>query len=881
MYRNIHYNYKTSEIELFTWNNKGDRIREKHKFEPYFYTETANNPDSYSIFGGKLKKHTFKNEFDKKHSIKTGKIERVYGNLPPEQRFLIDKYCKDVKQEYFSQNPLSIFYLDIEVYSPDEFPNEWEAKHPINVITIYNSLKNEFRVFTLKKEFNPNNLSKENKQFYDSIVDKSKIIITNHSTEKELLSSFINYWSVDYPDIITGWNLPFDIPYIINRIPKLMSQQNCYRLSPLGQVKPIERQKKMGAQYSQTVKDFLIYGITTLDYQDIYMKFNIKPIPNRKLDTILELELEKGKVEYESSNLAKLSEEDWDLFVYYNIEDVNGIKKLEEKLKFLQIARMLAYMGLVPLKKALDTLPIVNGYCAVNALEENKIIPTYEKHNITWKKFDGAFVKEPIPDVYDSIVSFDLNSLYPMTMITLNISPETKFGKILEIRGNKVRIEDNVGKETILSKENFDKIIKKNNIAVSKSNVLFTQHKKGIFPKLVEEVYNKRLDDKSKINKNKKLLQNKDIDFNLRSQLEAENVFLDVSQYARKIFINSTYGYCGNKYAAMSDLDMAESVTLTCQDVIKKSSDILNDIVNKLVGEELKNEPVKYNDTDSVYLSIADILKKYNINFYDSSNDKVNNKIVNLCGSIEDKLNKSIKEWGKNTLNSIDCRFEFKMEAIADRAFFIKKKNYILHILNDEGFHVEKPEKRWKYKGIKLVSAGMPDKLKPIIKNIAHELVLNKNQIIVDEKYIEAYEKFKSLSCDDIALIKSINKFNDYVRDCNDWNVAPRMQANYRGAYYYNKIIQDLNIENKYAKIVQSDKVKYLYLKSNNKYGINVISYIDQYPKEFEELFQIDEMLMFEKAVKDVVAQFYTALDWNILSPNKQAKINILNEFLA
>jgi DNA polymerase elongation subunit (family B) len=877
MYRNIEYNYKTSNVKLFTWDKDGKRVVRNFHYKPHFYTETGNNTGIKSIFGGNLKKHEFDNDFDRRQSIKSGNIERVYGNLPIEQQFLVDAYWQHNKKEGFSQFPLSIFYIDIEVYSPDEFPEQWEANHPVNVVTIYNSLKNEFRVFCLGKDFTPENLSDENTERYKKIGDVSKFKVTTHATEKQLLEAFISYWVRDYPDVITGWNLPFDIPYLINRIIRKLSKKDAKRLSPVGNFRDITRKQKMGAQYDQDVRDYSIDGITYLDYHDVYMKFNNKPIPNRQLDTVLNIELGKGKVKYESANLAKLSEDDWDLFVFYNIEDVNGLKLLEEKLHYLEISRMLAYMGLVPLKKSLDTLVIVNGYCAVNALEDGKIIPTFKRDNIEWRKYDGAFVKEPESGLYSDVVSFDLNSLYPMTIITLNMSPETKFGKVKFLKGDKVLIEDNVGKETTLSTENFYKLIKKYKLALSKANILFTQNKQGIVPRICEEVYNKRLEDKAQIKKNNQKLED-GVDKKTKKEIELQNVALDVAQYAKKIFINSVYGALGNKYMGMSDLDIAESVTLTCQDVIKESSEILNNIVYDICGTKDIPEPTRYNDTDSVYLSIVDVVKKYNLKFFDEEG-KVNPKIVSLSDKIEEKLNDGIKSWGERELNSQDCRFEFKMEAIADRALFIAKKNYALHVINSEGFHVEKESKRWKYKGIRLVSAGMPEAVKPIVEKILQELILTGKKKNVDALYSKAFDEFKNLNVSDIALIKSLNKFDEYVDKCDGWNVAPRMQANYRGAYYYNRLIKLLDIDNKYMKIRQGDKVKFLYLNPNNKYGINVIGYVDQYPTEFEKLLSVDMQMMFEKCVKDIVEQFYDAMGWHIFAPNKQPVVDIMEEF--
>lgn len=875
MYRNIVYNNSKSSVTLFTWDEDGKRIKRTFKYVPYLYTETSNSkPDATSIFGNKLKKHKFKNQFERNHFIKTSGTSRIYNNLPIEQNFLIDMYSKVCKDDNFSQHPLSIAYIDIEVYSPDEFPDQWDVKHPINVISVYNSLYKEMRVFGLEKNFSPDMLSKENRERYEKMKESMTIRYTSYSTEKKLLGAFIDYWSEDHPDVVTGWNLMFDIIYIVNRFAKVLPINMLKKLSPVNQIR--ESYKKV---YGKLIKDYNIVGITKLDYMDLYRKFNFDPVPNMKLDTIAEKELNIGKVQYESDNLAQLADDDWDLFAFYNMEDVNVIRLLEDKLAFIKVGRLISYMGLCPLTKCMDTLPIVNGYCAVNAYEEGKVIPTFNKDNVEWRRYEGAYVKEPVQKYCEQIVSYDLNSLYPMTMITLNTSPETKVGKVHDISNGKVTFEDSSGKYSQIDEVKFEKFMKQKKLAKSMTGVLFRQDKQGIFPKLAEEVYNKRLEYKAKIKETRKLIDKSDDEDEI-AKLEYENTMNNVFQMSFKILINSLYGYSGNRYASMSDIDIAESITLTCQSVIKESSNILNDIIDKITNSDTNKDRVTYVDTDSNYLIIKDLCEYYNLDFY-TEDGLVNPKVVKICDSLCNKLNERIKNWGISALNSQDCRFQFKMEMIADKGIFFEKKNYALHALNDEGFDIKDEDKRWKYKGIRLVSASMPKALKPMVKDILHDMILKNSKPSADAKYSEAYEKFKNLDYTELALVKSLNKFDEYVSKCHGWNVAPRMQAHYRGAYYHNILVKNLGIDNKINYITQGDKVNYLYLIPNNKYAINVISYNGIYPKEFEDMFEVDLNKMFEKGVKDVVNQFYSALGWNLKSPNKQTKIDVMEEFFG
>lgn len=880
MYRNLYYDNYKGIMHLYTWDEDGNRIETKEPFKPFYYLDSEIDPKYKSIYGSGLKKVEFNNDFDRRQSIKNANIKKTYGNLPVEQQYLIEKFWKDNRHSDFSKFSLRLFTIDIEVYSPNEFPDAWEAKHPINAITLYDSLNKEFLIWGLKNEWNPNNLKDEYKKDLDNIKENEKITYIKCDSEKELLRDVIKYWINNYPDLVTGWNFNFDMCYIINRIKKHFNDKAVNFLSPVRKVREISRNKKIGTQHSIKIRDYKISGVTILDYQDTYMNFNKKPVPNRKLDTIAEIELGINKVQHESANLADLANENWDLFIYYNLIDVVIINKLEEKTKYLAVARMLAYMGLTSIEKSLDTLPIVNGYCSIVAKDRDTIIPTFDKSELEWRTFEGGFVKDPYMGLHENIVSFDLNSLYPNTMITLNISPETKFGRIEKLSNSKIKLKLNTGKEKIITKEQFDYIVKKYSLALSKANVLFTQNKKGIFPMVVDQVYQSRVDDQKKIKENKVKIENPSVSDEEHERLNLEIKQYDILQYTKKIFINSVYGYSGNGYAHMSDLDIAESVTHTCQQVIKTSEVIVNDLIKNILSENGDEDYIIYQDTDSLYVSLKAIIDKHGVDKFYNKSGMPNEFFLKLVKKLETSLNERIKKWGETEFYSIDSRFKFKMETICDKALFLVKKTYVLHILNEEGVSVTNEEDRWLYKGGRLASASTPKVLKPYIKDIVQKMILTQNKYAVDDLYIKVWEKFKTLDYDDIALIKSVNVYDEYARKCRGWNVADNMPGACKAAYYYNLILDDLGLTHKYNKITNSDKIKYLYINSTNRYNISVIGYIDNYPKEFKDIFEVNLNMMFEKGVKDIVKQFYAGLDWQISSPNKKPKIDIFQEFL-
>lgn len=140
----------------------------------------------------------------------------------------------------------------------------------------------------------------------------------------------------------SGWNSEFfDIPYIINRIARLFDEDTCHRLSPVGTIYP----RTLRTQFGRETIRWFIDGVSCLDYLDVYKKFSIGLRESYKLDSIAELELDEKKVDYGNMNLAQLADDDWQTFVEYNVQDVNLLVRMEEKLRYIELLRMLAYTG--------------------------------------------------------------------------------------------------------------------------------------------------------------------------------------------------------------------------------------------------------------------------------------------------------------------------------------------------------------------------------------------------------------------------------------------------------------------------------------------------------------------------------------------------------
>jgi len=852
MYRNLYYNQQNECVHLFTWDEDGNRITAECSFNPHLYVETKLKGTATSLFNTPLKKRSFTNQYERSKFVKNSHLTRVFENINCDQQFLIERFWQESNKPEFTEHPLLIFYLDIETYSPGSFPEPSIAKDPVNVITIYDSIEKKFNTWGTKK------LTKKIKN------------CTYHycETEAQLLNGFIQYIQQNLPDVLTGWNSEFfDIPYLIRRIDKILGEGNSKKLSPVGNM----YQRRMIGQFGREQSRWYIGGVSCLDYLDVYKKFSVGLRESYKLDAIAELEVGEKKVDYGNTNLSSLADEDWQTFVEYNVQDVNLLVRMEDKLRYLELLRMLAYVGLTTLEAAMGTLSVITGAIVIKGREKDLVIPTFVKDVSNSQKYEGAYVGEPQRGFQEAIVSFDANSLYPNTMITLNLSPETKVGKIVEKTDTHVHIKHVSGKMFNLTHKKFMEFIDTEDIAISKAKVMFSQTRKGIIPEIVDKIYKDRVEIRKDLRKLKvQLSRLKKSDPQYR-EIEAEADRLDIKQFTLKILINTVYGYFGNKYAPVGDADIARSITLTGQAVIKQSNKILKKYIKDRAGSSASEaiEPIIYNDTDSSYITIKELMDSNDAVFSEAG--KITKQAYTEAQLIEQHLNKEIMKWAGSVLNSKDCRFLFKRECMCDVGVFLQKKRYVLHVLDDEDI----PTDKFKYTGVEVVRSTMPKTIKPYVKQIIETILTTKNRAVVNKVFLEAYDIFKSLPIEDIAFVMGISNYDKYADQCTEFSTCKRMPIHVKAAYYYNLLLKKHNLESEYETISSGDKVRYFYVNQPNKYGISSIAYKYYLPDKLKQEFEPNIEMMFEKIVFSVIERFYEAVNWRLQRPGKQVHTDL------
>ena len=551
----------------------GKRFETRDEFFPTLFVKTKKD-SKYRTLSGEavepINPGTVKDcrEFYKKYDEIAG--FEIYGNDRYIYQYISEKYPED--EIKFDISKIKLVILDIEVASEAGFPDVESCSEEILAITIQDYTTKEIITWGVKP-FN-------NKQ--------SNVTYHHCPSEYELLNHFINYWMVDVPDVVTGWNIQlYDIPYICKRLNRVLGEKLMKRFSNWGLVTE-------GETFIQGRKHttFDIGGLTQLDYLDLYKKFTYKAQESYRLDYIAEVELGQKKLDHSEFDTFKdFYTQGWQKFIEYNIVDVELVDRLEDKMKLIELALTMAYDAKVNYVDVFYQVRMWDNIIYNYLKKRNIVIPPRSKTQKN-EKYAGAYVKEPKPGMYDWVVNFDLNSLYPHLIMQFNVSPET----LVDEKHPTVTVDK------ILNKEITFEMYK--DYAVCANGAMFRKDVRGFLPELMDKMYQDRV-----IFKKKMIEAKKEYEKTKNKELVKEIARCNNIQMAKKISLNSAYGAIGNQYFRYYKLENAEAITLSGQVAIRWIEGKMNNYLNKL----LKTEGVDYviaSDTDSIYLNMGPLVER-------------------------------------------------------------------------------------------------------------------------------------------------------------------------------------------------------------------------------------------------------------------------------
>ena len=187
----------------------------------------------------------------------------------------------------------------------------------------------------------------------------------------------------------------------------------------------------------------------------------------------------------------------------------------------------------------------------------------------------------------------------------------------------------------------------------------------------------------------------------------------------------------------------------------------------------------------------------------------------------------------------------------------------------------DRPCDKFKYTGVEVVRTTMPASIKPEVKSIIELMLTTKSYTETNNKFVEVYDKFKSLPVEDYAFVMGIKDYDKYASKCNSFNTVKHMPIHVKASYMYNTLLKEYQIEQQYESINSGDKVRYFYVKTPNKFGIQSLAYKYYLPEEFTKDFQPDVEKMFDKIVFNVVERFYESVNWVLRRPGQQIQTDL------
>ena len=798
---------------LYRGYEDGNPVQFRAHFSPTLYV-LSNNKEKFTTLDGryvspvKFQKPKEGREFIRQYDGVEG--FEVHGYERFVYQYIRQEYPNEVDYDI---SLMKLYSMDIEVQCENGFPDVEAAAEEMLSITIKDMVSKKFYIWAVK-DFN---------------TDHTKFIF---DTEREMLMHFIDWWVKNTPDILTGWNVNlYDVPYICRRVKRILGTKWMNSISPWNRANEREVYVQGRKNYAYDVS-----GINILDYLDLYRKFTYSNQESYRLDHIAFVELGERKLDHsEYENFIDFYTRDWQKFIEYNIQDTELIDRLEEKMKLLDLAITMSYDAKVNFEDVYSQVRMWDTMI-YNYLTDRNIVVPPKKGAKKDEKYAGAYVKEPIPGKYDWVVSFDLNSLYPHLIMQYNISPET----LWETRHTSASVE------RILNEE----ITIEDDVCVCANGAQYRKDIQGFLPQMMQVIYDERT-----IYKKKMLQAKRDYEVQPSAKLQRDISKFNNIQMARKIQLNSAYGAVGNQYFRYYNLANAEAITLSGQVSIRWIEQRMNKYLNKILKTEGEDYVIA-SDTDSIYLHLGPLVETVF-----ASREKDDKSIVSfldkVCEVEFEKYISSSYQALANYVNAYDQKMFMKRETIANKGIWTAKKRYMLNAWDIEGVRFAEP--KLKVMGIEAVKSSTPGACREKIKECI-TVIMNESEEAAQDFIADFRDKFSTLPVEDISFPRGCNGINKWANQSSIYSKGTPIHV--RGALLYNFYNKKNNLTHKYPLIQDGEKIKFVYLKTPNKFGENVVSFLNTFPKEFGLDKQVDYELQFEKSFLDPIKVILDTIGW-------------------
>ena len=797
----------------------GKEYQEKVNYKPTFYSITQEQSEYKTLEGQNLKPITF-DSIDASRRFKRDVATSnspIYGLERYHYQYIGKNFPNDVE---WSKDKIKIFTLDIETTCENGFPDVENPQEQLLCITVKNQSNKQILTWGVG----------------DFKTDREDVTYVKCKTESHLIMEFMKFWMKNYPDVITGWNTKFfDLPYLMNRIKMIAGDKVINKMSPWHLVRR-EEITVMGRP--QTV--YTLYGTVMLDYFDLYKWFIPTKQESYKLDYIGQVELGEGKDDSPYDTFKDWYTNDFQSFVDYNIQDVEIVDKLEDKLGLIELALTIAYESKVNYDDIFSQVRVWDTLIANHLMSKKICVPPREDH-VKESKYEGAYVKEPLEGMHKWVVSFDINSLYPHIIVQYNISPE----KILGVKSQGISVNNLLYGKAKLG------YLKTEGACIAPNGATFKNDNQGFLPEMIETMYKERVIYKKRMLKAKKEYQK-----NKTEELKKEIARCHNIQWARKIALNSAYGAVGNQYFRYYDVRQASAITTAGQFIIRFIENKMNEYLNGVLQTMGKADYVVASDTDSIYLVLDKLVEK-------TCKDKSDNEVVDFLNKVceqklEPYIEKCFAELSDYT-NSFKNAMVMKREVIANKGIWTAKKRYMLNVLDDEGVRLAKP--KLKIMGIEAIKSSTPEVCRSKIKE-AINLIMTSTEKDLQNFVADFREEFSKMTAEQVSFPRSCNHIKRYYDSNSIFKKGTPIHV--KGALIYNHHIKRLKLAYKYPYINEGDKIKFVKLKDPNPFKFDVVSYMGRLPHEFELDKYIDYDTQFQKTFIDPLSFILNSIGWKV-----------------
>ena len=840
-----------------------------------------------SIFGNPVSRFSTRKrqEFEKEKRIHSGK-NLFESDIPVIFRCLSENYLKAEPPK------LHTCFFDIEVdFDPDKgFSPTSDPFNPVTAISCYLDWLNQLVTMVIA----PKHMSKETAQEICAEFDNCLLF----DNEKEMFDVFFQL--IEDADVLTGWNSEgYDIPYMVNRVTRVMSKDDTRKFCLMGQLPKPRTYERFGKE-EQT---YDLVGRIHMDYLQLYKKYNYESRHSYKLDAIGEMEVGENKTQYEGT-LDQLYNKDFKKFIEYNRQDTMLVYKIHDKLKFLELANQLAHENTVLLPTVMGSVAMIEMAIFNEAHERGLVVPDKKRRNENAEETTqaaGAFVATPKRGMHEYVGAVDINSLYPSVIRALNMAGETIVGQVRQTltdkymddkgkhlaslkkrfkegdddvtgailweglfgvleytsimnqeRGTMLTIDYEDGRSVEMSAAEIWKLIFDSNRPwmLSANGTIFTYEKEGVVPGLLSRWYSERKEMQAKA----KAAYGTD-------QYE----YYDKRQLVRKILLNSAYGALLNEHCRFYDKRIGQSVTLSGRQIVKHMMSHINETI---AGEYAHDgSAIVYGDTDSCYFSAYPILKSQ----IDSGElDWSKETCIGLYDSIADQANESFPAFMERAFHAPRKNgsiIKAGRELIGDRAIFITKKRYAINIFDKEGKRKDKDGKLGDIKamGLDLKRADTPKYIQEFLMDVLQMVIQHGKG---REDVIERIKEFKTvLSAQDSWTKGSPKSVNNLTKHTIAFEKTGKCGVGHaRAAINWNYLRRVYN-DNYSQKIIDGMKIVVCKLK-DNALGFTSVAYPTdelRLPQWFKDL-PFDDLLMESTLVDEKIDNLIGVLDWDIKS---------------